>query len=149
MLDANAEYIHLSGHDSLDDILGRHPLDWTAPRDRLRFGAEYARCLAHGGARARPGNRFRRFARGRARPVEVNATAIFTDEGTRLLCLCHDITHRVQTRRELVEAHHELERRVEHRTSELARANEQIRNPARGSRNPSPTWAAARWPGRT
>ncbi len=130
VIDANAEYVHLSGHAALADIRGRHPLEWTAPGDRLRFGAELARCLAHGGPLRDLEINFIT-AHGPARPVEINATAVTTVDGLRLLCLCHDITQRVQTRRELEDARRELERRVEHRTAQLARANEQIQSRAR------------------
>ncbi len=64
-------------------------------------------------------------------PVEINATARAHRRRVRLLCLCHDITDRVNTRRELQNARLELERRVERRTAQLARANEQIQSRAR------------------
>ncbi len=130
VLDANAEYVNLSGHVSLDEIVGRHPLEWTAPGDRDRLAAEIARCF-------RDGHPLRDLeidfldVQGRVRPVEINATAVAAGDGTRLLCLCHDITNRVLARRELEDARLGLERRVERRTAELANANAQIRSRAR------------------
>ena len=130
VIDANAEYVHLSGHVALDEIVGRHPLEWTAPGDRARLETELARCF-------RDDHPLRDLEidyldlQDRVRPVEINATAIDTAGGTRLLCLCHDITNRVQARRELEDARLGLERRVERRTAELARANAQIRSRAR------------------
>ena len=130
VLDANAEYIHLSGHVALDEIVGRHPLEWTAPDHRARLAAEFARCFQEGHP-LRDLEIDYLDVHGRVRPVEINATAVATEDGTRLLCLCHDITHRVQVRRELEDARAGLERRVERRTAELARANAQIRSRAR------------------
>ncbi len=129
VLDANAEYIHLTGHRSLDEIRGRHPMEWTAPHDRERFAVELALCHSFGKLR----NLEVDFLHGDGGtvPVEINATLVHTDEGVHLLSLCHDITGRLNTRRELQNASLQLESRVERRTAELARANEQIRSQAR------------------
>ena len=129
VVDANPEYVHLSGHLTLDEIRGRSPLEWTAPRDRERLAVELAVCYNCGKLRnsevefLQPG--------GGTIPVEINATLVRTDEGAHLLSLCHDITGRVQTRRELQNARLELESRVERRTEQLAHANVQIRSQAR------------------
>ena len=129
VLDANAEYIHLTGLLSLAAIRGRHPSEWVAPHDRERFAAGMRRCLERGTLRDLEVDFLH--PRGHFVPVEVNTTAVPTNEGTRLLTLCHDITGRLQTRRELQNASRELEARVERRTAELARASEQIRSRAR------------------
>ena len=130
VLDANAYYVGLSGHALLDDILGRHPLEWTAPGDRGRLGDAITRCLAGEGPLRNLEVTFVD-ACGQTQPVEINATAVDGDDGPRLLCLCHDITHRLETRLELEQGHHVLETRVERRTAELARANAQIHSRAR------------------
>ena len=129
VVDANAEYLHLTGHRALDEIRGRNPLEWTAAHDRERFGAELSFCHTFGKLR----NLEIEFvhADGQTVPVEINATMVHTDDGSHLLSLCHDITGRLHTRRELQNASLELESRVEIRTGELARANEQIRTHAR------------------
>ena len=129
VLDANAEYVHLTGHASLTDILGRYPGEWIAAHDRERYAVGLARCRERGVLRDLEIDFLH--PRGQAVPVEINTTAVPTDEGTRLLTLCHDITGRLQTRRELQNASRELETRVERRTAELARASEQIRSRAR------------------
>ncbi len=129
VIDANAEYVKLTGHRELDEIRGRNPVEWIAPADRERFAVELAICHTSGKLR----NLEVDFCQphGGSVPVEVNATLVHTDEGTHLLSLCHDITGRLITRRELQNASLELESRVERRTAELARANEQIRVHAR------------------
>ena len=129
VLDANAEYVHLTGHAGLMDILGRYPSEWIAAHDRERYAIGLARCLERGVLRDLEIDFLH--PRGHVVPVEINTTAVPTDEGTRLLTLCHDITGRLQNRHELQNASRELETRVERRTAELARASKQIRSRAR------------------
>ena len=129
VLDANAEYVHLTGQGTLGAVRGRHPSEWIAAHDRERFAAGMARCLELGVLRDLEVDFLH--PRGHVAPVEINTTAVPTDEGVRLLTLCHDITGRRETRRELQNASRELESRVERRTAELARASEQIRSRAR------------------
>ncbi len=129
VIDANAEYIHLTGHQTLDEIRGRHPMEWTVPADRERFAVELALCNTFGKLR----NLEVEFchSNGGSVPVEINATLVHTDDEVHLLSLCHDITGRLNTRRELQNASLELESRVERRTAQLARANEHIQSQAR------------------
>src|ERR1035441_4875132 len=48
VLDANAEYIRLSGHKTLKDILGRSVMEWTVPEDRDTHAAAVESCLKTG-----------------------------------------------------------------------------------------------------
>ena len=129
VLDANTEYIQLSGHEGLDDILGRRLHEWVAPADHERFAAALAGCLEQGYVRDLEVDFVDRH--GHTTPVEINATALRTGDSVRVLALCRDITGRLQTQQELQAARRELESRVGRRTAELARANEQIRSRAR------------------
>ena len=94
VLDANAEYVHLSGHQELPEIMGRHVTEWTAPHDRARNTIEIEKCLKNGSIRnlevdyAGPN--------GRTTPVEINATVVQAASGARVLSLCRDITARKQ-----------------------------------------------------
>ena len=129
VLDANAEYIHLSGHERLDDIQGRAHHEWIAPDDRTGFAVAMAICQETGLVRNLEVD-FIDHA-GHTTPVEINATLLRMGENVRLLALCRDITGRLRTQQELQATRRELESRVEQRTAELARANEQIRSRAR------------------
>ena len=92
VVDANAEYVRLTGHKTLAEILGRPVVEWTAPHDRERNAAEVAKCAATGRVRdlvvdyAGPN--------GVITPIEINATVVQTAGGARLLSLCRDITER-------------------------------------------------------
>lgn len=92
VLDANAEYVRLTGHLSLDDIIGRSVTEWTSPADRERNAAAVESCMRQGFIRdleigyTQPD--------GKTVPIEINATVIESKEGSRILTLCRDITYR-------------------------------------------------------
>ena len=94
VLEANAEYVRLTGHKTLREILGRTVVEWTAAHDRERNAAELEHCARTGAVRtleidyAGPD--------GVLRPVEINATLVETSKGARVLSLCWDITERKQ-----------------------------------------------------
>ena len=48
VLDANAEYVRLSGHKTLQEILGRSVTEWTAPNHQERNAAAVADCMKTG-----------------------------------------------------------------------------------------------------
>jgi PAS domain S-box-containing protein len=129
VIDANAEYVRLTGRADLEAIRWHPVLQWTAPSDRTRYAAALAACLRDGAVRDLEVH----FASeaGDLIPVEINATAVQCDEGVRLLSLCRDITSREAARQEVEAAWHELETRVLQRTAQLAQANDQIRARAR------------------
>ncbi len=94
VMDANAEYVRLTGHQSLEEIRGRSVLEWTADYDLDRYAAEVRECMEKGFVRdleidyATPD--------GTIIPIEINANVIETGEGPRILTLCRDITERKQ-----------------------------------------------------
>ena len=92
VLAANAEYIRLSGHRELEQILHRSVIEWTADADKERNGAAIRACLADGHVR----NLEIHYsdARGRTTPVEIDATAVRTEGTVRILTLCRDISSR-------------------------------------------------------
>jgi two-component system, cell cycle sensor histidine kinase and response regulator CckA len=99
VLDANREYVRLTGHRELDEIHGRNVTDWTAQYDADRNAQEVIRCFKQG---------FIRDLRidytdktGKAIPIEINATVIDTGTGPQIVTLCRDITERKQAENEL------------------------------------------------
>lgn len=99
VLDANRVYIHLTGHQELDEIRGRNVIEWTAEYDADRNAREIIKCLQQG---------FIRDLRidytdnaGKIIPIEINATIIETGTGPQIVTLCRDITERKQAEREL------------------------------------------------
>ncbi len=125
IVDANAEYVRLTGSNSLDEIRGCDFLAWTAPHDRDRSAAEIARCVESGSVRGLEIDYLDRA--GRITPVEINATTIQTAQGPLLLALVRDITDRHTARQQLHLSRQDLETRVQQRTAELAHANAQLR----------------------
>jgi PAS domain S-box-containing protein len=97
--DANAQYVRLTGHRSLDEIVGRCVTEWTAPHDLERNAKEVAKCGERGFVRNLEVDYIGR--EGRITPVEINATAVETPQGPQILTLCQDITDRRQAQEAL------------------------------------------------
>jgi PAS domain S-box-containing protein len=94
VLDANPEYVNLTGHDSLEQLLGRPVTEWTAPDDRERNVAEIRRCLATGNVRNLEIHYVGR--NGRHTPIEINATVHRVAARHTILTICRDVTVRRQ-----------------------------------------------------
>ncbi len=88
VLDANAEYVRLSGHTRLEQIRGRPVTDWTAPEDVERNAAEVRRCLA--GEAVRGLQVAYLGPDGRRTPIEINAMARRAPSGLTILTVCRD-----------------------------------------------------------
>jgi PAS domain S-box-containing protein len=93
VVDANAEYVRLTGRPSLADILGRPVTLWTAPWDLERNGGEIRYAIESGTTSALEVDY--RHPDGTIVPIEVNAALIAPD---RIMALCRDITSRRQAR---------------------------------------------------
>ncbi|MBI5103316.1 MAG: PAS domain S-box protein [Nitrospirae bacterium] len=92
VLDANAEYIRMTGRGSLEEILGRPVTDWTAPYDLERNASEVARCLETGSVRDLLIDYAH--ADGRIVPIEINATVLHGHREARIFTVCRDISER-------------------------------------------------------
>ncbi|HXG68706.1 MAG TPA: CHASE3 domain-containing protein [Blastocatellia bacterium] len=124
VIEANAEYVRLSGHGSMAEVVGRSMMEWTADQDRERLREE-ARKLGEPGLTRNleidfvDGN-------GKVTPVEINSTMVDAEEGPRILCLCRDISERRQARQLMLDFSASLERRVIERTAQLEEANKEL-----------------------
>ena len=94
VLDANKEYLRLTGRARLRDILGRRVTEWTAPYDKARNKREVEDCLKNGYVRNLTVDYIDR--RGNIIPIEVNATVVRTGNAFQIVSLCRDITERKQ-----------------------------------------------------
>ncbi len=92
VLDANAEYIRLTGHYKLEQIQGHNILEWTAEHDKERNAQAINRCLHLGFFRDLQIDYIHENAH--IIPIEVNATVVTDNHKTRILALCRDITER-------------------------------------------------------
>ena len=115
--DANDEYIRLSGHNILGQIIGRKVTEWTAEYDRARNAEEIALCLKQGFVRNLEIDYVDK--NGRVTPIEINATVVETTGGTVIMTLCRDISKRRKAENEIRQLNEVLEQRVRERTIEL------------------------------
>ncbi|MFA6450884.1 MAG: PAS domain S-box protein [bacterium] len=92
VVEANQEYVRLTGHKKLDEILGRKVTEWTAEHDLERNAREVSKCVAEGFVRNLEIDY--KDNSGNFTPIEISAACIETEEGMRILTLCHDITKR-------------------------------------------------------
>jgi two-component system, cell cycle sensor histidine kinase and response regulator CckA len=92
VLDANKEYIRLTGRNSLYEILGKSVIDWTAEGDKEANEGAVRQCLTHGFIR-----NFEvtyKSPEGISIPVELNATVVRSGDQLKIVTLCRDITSR-------------------------------------------------------
>ncbi len=90
--DANSEYVRLSGHRELREILGRSVVEWTAEYEKTKNAEAVARCVTEGSIR----NLVLDYVdhTGRITPVEVSATVEGKGGEARILSVCRDISER-------------------------------------------------------
>jgi PAS domain S-box-containing protein len=94
VVDANPEYVRLTGHADLREILGRSVVEWTAEHEKQRNAEAVALCVRDRKIR----NLIIEYvdSKGRFTPVEINATVHGEGDSLRIVSLCRDITERVQ-----------------------------------------------------
>ncbi|ABS54977.1 multi-sensor signal transduction histidine kinase [Methanoregula boonei 6A8] len=92
VLDANQEYIRLTGHQELGEIAGRTVTDWTAGYHKERNAEAVRQCLKDGFVRNIEIDYTG--SSGIIIPVEINASVIPSVDGIQILALCRDITER-------------------------------------------------------
>ncbi len=92
VIDANPEYVRLSGHERLDDILGRPVIEWTAQYDIARNAEEVKKCVSQGIVRHLEVDYVDK--KGVPVPIEINATLTPVSDEFQIVTLCRDITSR-------------------------------------------------------
>ena len=95
VVEANSEYVRLTGHRNLDEIRGRSVIEWTADYEKEKNANAVKECFEKGKVRNLEIDYVD--ADGKITPIEINAT-VFEMRGTRqVLTLCRDITERKKT----------------------------------------------------
>ncbi|HNW43410.1 MAG TPA: PAS domain S-box protein [Elusimicrobiales bacterium] len=102
VIDANAEYLRLTGRAGLKEILGRSVTEWTAPYDLERNRREVKKCIKLGHVRDLCVDYIDQA--GRITPIDISATVVRTGGSFRIVCLCRDITERRQAEARLGES---------------------------------------------
>ena len=99
VLDANQEYVHLSGHEDLSQIRGRSVVEWTAHYEKERNAKAVGKCFREGQIRNLEIDYVN--AQGKITPIEINATVVKVDGASQILTLCRDITERKRVEEKL------------------------------------------------
>lgn len=92
VVDANYEYVRLSGHYSIQQIIGRSVIEWTAIHDLDRNSFAINKCLKNGYIRNFEVDYVNN--KGEITPVEINANIVKSDDDIKIFTLCRDITNR-------------------------------------------------------
>ncbi len=92
VLDANTEYVRLTGNAELGEIIGKSVLEWTSPADREKNADAVRRCREEGHVRNLELDYVD--SQGRTIPIEIHATLVERDGAMRIFAICRDITDR-------------------------------------------------------
>ena len=92
VLDANKEYVRLTGYKTLQDIIGRNVLEWTAPYDLKQNRKELKEFFKKGYLKNLEVDYMN--PDGKIVPVEINASKIGKGNSARIYGLARDITAR-------------------------------------------------------
>ena len=101
VLDANLEYVRLTGHKTLDQIKGRSVTEWTAKHDLKRNAEEVKKCYQEGFVRNLEIDYVDE--NGKITPIEINATVLGSEQDSVIVTLCRDITERKRAEEKLNE----------------------------------------------
>jgi len=123
-LDANREYVRLSGHSDLKEIMGHTVSEWTAPHEKERNAKAVEQCARDGYLWNFEVDYIDKT--GKLTPVEINATVVTRGGVPQILALCRDITSSRRRQEEIRILNQGLEIRVAERTAELTAANKEL-----------------------
>jgi PAS domain S-box-containing protein len=94
VVDANDEYLRVTGYKELEEIRGRPVTEWTAPHDLERNAEEVEKCLRYGMTRNLRIDYLDTL--GRIVPIEINATYVYVGGEPRILALIRDVGDRLR-----------------------------------------------------
>ncbi len=100
VIEANQEYVRMTGRSSIEEIIGKPVTEWTADYDLSRNAEEVKRCMQQGFVRNLIIDYIDR--QGRITPVEINATVLRDPQAVRIFTICRDITERRRIEQALV-----------------------------------------------
>ncbi len=92
VVDANQEYVRLTGHATLDEIRGKGVVEWTACSEKEKNAEAVKKCIEDGFVRNLEIDY--KDAKGKVTPIEINATVVNIRGVNRILTLCRDISGR-------------------------------------------------------
>jgi PAS domain S-box-containing protein len=99
VMDANRNYVRLTGHDDIKEILGHRVTEWTADYEKEKNSAIISECSRNGVIRNLEIDYVNRA--GHITPVEISAAIVPFGQSFRILSLCRDITERTRADNEL------------------------------------------------
>jgi len=94
VLDANPEYVRLTGYTNVKEIAGRNVNEWTAAYVKDKNAEAVGQCLRDGYIRNLEIDYMH--ASGTIIPIEINATVLQSGDTVQIITLCRDITGRKQ-----------------------------------------------------
>lgn len=124
LLDANEEYVRLSGRRSVGEIQWKPVSQWIAPHDCDRGADAIEHCLRRGTINNLEIDFVNRA--GVVTPVEISAAVIQTNLGPRILGLCSDISERKRTERALRDSREQSRRFAARLISSIERERARI-----------------------
>ena len=92
VLDANPEYVRLTGHRDLSEIVGRSVIEWTAYSEKGKNAAAIKAALEKGYIRNLEIDYVD--SKGSITPIEINAMSMEIDGKIQTVTICRDITER-------------------------------------------------------
>ncbi|MCX5812166.1 MAG: PAS domain S-box protein, partial [Proteobacteria bacterium] len=102
VLDANLEYVRLTGHHDLSEIVGRSVIEWTADSEKGKNSAAIKATLEKGYTRNLEIDYVD--SKGNITPIEINATSMEIEGKIQTITICRDITERKRVEEELLES---------------------------------------------
>ena len=103
VLDANPEYVRLSGHSELKDILGRSVIQWTADYDKDKHQNAVDQYFKDGFTKNLVIDYVDR--NGHITPVEINGSVMTGSDSPLFLALCRDVSDRKKMEDALKDSH--------------------------------------------